>query len=89
MATTTTPAPAQPAQQQQVPAAPFVRVSEMQGAAPGVEECVVFVRSFGPWNRGVSAGFNAERAAWLYRHGFARPLNARTDRTGFEALIRK
>jgi len=88
MATNTT-APAQPAQQQQkAPAVPFVRMSELEGEAH-TEETVLFLRSFGGWNRGVSAGFPRPRAEWLYRHGYARPLNPRTDRVGLEELNRK
>lgn len=89
MAATTnaSPAPAQPAQQQ-LPPVPFVRVSELEGQAHA-EDTVVFLKSFGGWNRGVSAGFARPRAEWLIRHGYARPFNPRTDRTGFEALVRK
>jgi len=82
-------APAAPAQQQpaqqQAPTAPFVRVSELEGEAY-TEETVTFVRSFGGWNKGVSAGFARPRAEWLIRHGYARPLN---PRAGFETMIRK
>jgi hypothetical protein len=83
---TNTAAPAQPAQQ--IPTAPFRRVSEMLGEVYA-EECVVFLRSFGPWNAGVSAGFAAPRAQWLYKHRIARPYDPRTDRVGVAALVRK
>ena len=88
MPTTTNTTPTQPAQQ---PAqhVPFVRMSDLEGK-PQATECVIFVLSFGPWNRGVSAGFVTERAQWLVRHGYARRFDPATDRgVGFESLIRK
>jgi hypothetical protein len=88
MATTTnTAAPAE--QQQQLPVAPFVRLSELEGGKTQSVECVVFIKTFGAWNRGVSAGFLSDRAQWLYHHGFARPLNPAVDRVGLGGYVRK